>query len=223
MTFSDEWDKTYSQKQNMSTWPWSDLVSYVSRYVSLKQNLRVLELGFGVGANIPFFIENEFDYHGIEGSQAGVDFVLSNFPDLSHKIIRGDFTSSIPFDGGFDLIVDRSSLTHNSVKDIIRSLTICKSKLSPKGKFIGLDWFSNAHGDSLLPSEKIDDYTRCNFTSGQFKDIGAVHFADENHLLDLFEKSGLHLDLLVHKEHVNILPKRAKGFAAWNLVASKRI
>ena len=38
----------------MSIWPWSDLVSYVMRYTKINENYKVLEIGCGSGANIPF-------------------------------------------------------------------------------------------------------------------------------------------------------------------------
>ena len=69
MTFSLEWDERYSSNTQMSIWPWSDLVSYVIRYAKpARKQIRVLELGCGAGANIPFFLAQGFKYYGIEGS-----------------------------------------------------------------------------------------------------------------------------------------------------------
>ena len=55
--FSSEWDNCYRNNGHMSKWPWSDLVSFCMRYVDFQEDrLKVLELGCGAGANIPFFI-----------------------------------------------------------------------------------------------------------------------------------------------------------------------
>jgi hypothetical protein len=56
MSFSSEWDECYKASTHMSIWPWSDIVSYVLRYACPVDPsvCRVLELGCGVGANIPF-------------------------------------------------------------------------------------------------------------------------------------------------------------------------
>ena len=51
--FSIEWDQRYKENLQMSIWPWSDLVSAVMR-LRLPASTRVLELGCGAGANIPF-------------------------------------------------------------------------------------------------------------------------------------------------------------------------
>src|SRR6202030_1413326 len=108
---------------HISIWPWSDLVSYVNRYASsTKGYRRVLELGCGVGANIPFFLKQGSDYSSIEGSAAAVASLHEAYPTLRERIVVGDFTQAIPFSGPFDLVVDRSALTHNTTAAISRSL-----------------------------------------------------------------------------------------------------
>lgn len=58
MSFDANWERLYGDQAQMSKWPWSDLVTYVMRYSDVrKPNFRVLELGCGSGANIPFFHE----------------------------------------------------------------------------------------------------------------------------------------------------------------------
>lgn len=56
MTFSKEWDNLYRNNQQMSIWPWSDLISYIKRYTEGVSGKSILELGCGAGANIPFFV-----------------------------------------------------------------------------------------------------------------------------------------------------------------------
>ena len=68
--FDNNWDKTYKKKFHLSVWPWSDLISYSARYLKPKNKFKkILELGCGAGANIPFFLQRKFDYYGIEGSK----------------------------------------------------------------------------------------------------------------------------------------------------------
>jgi len=55
----------------------SDLISYVMRYARPSgKGCRVLELGCGAGANIPFFKSLGAEYFGIEGSGAVVEMLL---------------------------------------------------------------------------------------------------------------------------------------------------
>src|SRR5882762_5991911 len=113
MSFSKEWDVRYSENTHLSVWPWSDLVSYFHRYAKpFSPETKILEIGFGAGANIPFFKSLGVAYSGIEGSQAIHSRVCASFPGLADKLYQGDFLS-FDFAESYDVIVDRASMTHN--------------------------------------------------------------------------------------------------------------
>jgi SAM-dependent methyltransferase len=100
VSFSSEWDDAYQRNEHQSVWPWSNLVSRCLRHTRLKYRdpaFRVLELGCGAGANIPFFLEYGADYHGVEGSQSAVKSLQARFPTLKAKLVAGDFTESLFF------------------------------------------------------------------------------------------------------------------------------
>ena len=120
--------------EHLGVWPWSDLVSYIYRYARPSDGFqRVLELGCGAGANIPLFEKLGTDYHGIEGSPSIVQSLHEQFPNIKDRIVVGDFTKTIPFDGKFDLVVDRSSITHNVTSAIHRTLGMIFSR-APSGQ-----------------------------------------------------------------------------------------
>ena len=79
----------------------------------------VLEIGFGAGANIPFFRAIKVDYSGIEGSPTIRETVARNYPELAGKLYVGDFLS-YGFPERYGIIVDRASMTHNSTSAIRR-------------------------------------------------------------------------------------------------------
>jgi len=126
MGFSAQWEHVYRRGGQYSTWPWSDLVSYVMRYARPDGSpYRVLELGVGAGANIPFFLNFGADYSGTEGSATAVQQVQQRFAGAKNfRIACCDFTAVIPFLGPFDLVADRSSLTHNGTAAIRRCLQL---------------------------------------------------------------------------------------------------
>ena len=35
--FSKNWEKVYKKKQQVSVWPWSDLITLISRYILRKR------------------------------------------------------------------------------------------------------------------------------------------------------------------------------------------
>jgi hypothetical protein len=224
VAFSQEWDKIYSQGMQNSIWPWSDLVSYVMRYARpAGRSCKVLELGFGAGANVTFFAGLGVEYYGTEGSESAVQQVgrrFANQPGIT--LARCDFTQSIPFEGPFDLVVDRSSLTHNNTSAILACLQLVGSRMKRDAKLIGIDWFSTDNSQFLAGREAGDYHTRSDFPSGQFKDVGIVHFSDQRHLMDLLSSTGFEIERLEHRHSEVMMPPRSDRMAWWNFVAIKR-
>jgi SAM-dependent methyltransferase len=220
MGFSQEWDKCYVDNTQLSVWPWSDLVSYFHRYAKpFSSETRVLEIGFGAGANIPFFKALGVNYSGIEGSQAIYSKVREHFPELSDKLYLSDFLS-FEFPEKYDVVIDRAAMTHNSTKAIRKGLKHLSNTLQSGGKYIGIDWFSSCHSDYLL-GDVIDEFTRSNMLKGQFVGVGNVHFSTKKHILELFSEAGFQVTRLEHKKIASEIPNTGHLFASWNLVAEK--
>ena len=218
MGFSQEWENIYKQNLHMSVWPWSQLISLTHRYGNLHKGMKVLELGCGAGANIPFFVKEETDYYAIEGSSTMADQLKKQFKDASVHITHGDFTKEIFFDETFDLVIDRGALTHNTTKDIARTIELVRTVLKPEGKFIGMDWFSTKHDEMTREGSKcIDGFTRV-FSSGYFAGLGNVHFSSEEHLHELF--ANFTFEYLAEKYTEEFIPKR-RVIAYWDFVAKK--
>lgn len=220
MIFSREWEEKYLNNIQLSIWPWSDLVSYVMRYARPSSpEYRVLEIGCGAGANIPFFKNLGVQYFAIEGSETIVKRLWEKFPEFKEHIVMGDFTGNIPFSGPFDLIVDRSSMTHNSTGAIKQGLAIIRDELRRGGKYIGIDWFSTVHSEYQRGEPAEDGFTRAGYTDGQFAHVGKVHFSDRSHLEELF--AGFAIEILEHKVVYREIPPGDYVAAYWNLAAKK--
>jgi SAM-dependent methyltransferase len=219
--FSNEWDDRFKQGKSISTWPWSDLIALVKRHTNLKKGNRVLELGCGTGANIPFFLLMGVDFFGLEGSQTAVKYIHQYFPEVKDRVIVGDFTDSLEFCGRFDLIIDRSAITHNDTKAIKKCLKMIHKKLKPKGVYIGIDWFSNLHSECINGKPTTDSRT-LTFDKGHFAGCGKVHFSDRPHLKEIFEDAGFNIIRLDHKT-VRSESAEAIGISAtWHIVAEKK-
>lgn len=222
MAYGKEWETLYGAGKHNTLWPWSSVISHVFRHTKpTAPDFRVLELGCGPGANIPFFRSINVDYMALEGSQSAVGGVIENFPEMADKIIVADFTKDIPFNGAFDLIFDRAAVTHNDTDSIRRCLKLVREKLSTKGVYIGLDWFAACHSEFSEGQEGPDRFTRTGFgeESLNFANVGTVHFSDQEHLEDLFA------DYKIKSLHLN-KNKRARPasdytLATWDIVATK--
>ncbi|OWY37917.1 hypothetical protein CEK28_14815 [Xenophilus sp. AP218F] len=187
MGFSPDWERQFADGAHLSRWPWSDLVSLCRRHARhLPSEVRMLELGCGVGANIPFFLAQGWRYCAVEGSASAAARVARDFPMLQDAVQVADFCAEIPFLGPFDLVVDRAALTHNCELDIRSALARVAERLAPGGLYIGVDWFSTRHEDYRRGSGAEDVWTRQAYEQGMFAGVGRVHFSDGEHLRDLF-------------------------------------
>ena len=220
MAFSrDEWEHLYASGRHDIRWPWSNVISYVHRFAKpTGPQFRILELGCGPGTNIPFFRSLDVDFRAVEGSATAVEKAKANFPDWADRIAVCDFTSDIPFDGPFDAVIERASLSHNPTADIRRCLELVGDRLAPGGVFIGLDWFSTKHTEYAGGRELDDRFTRTGYddTSYTFANAGIIHFSDEQHLADLFEN--FDIEYLQHNERQHVFPQAGYVLATWDIV-----
>lgn len=191
MTFSAAWEEFHAKK----IWDGGAYPHFEKLMVTFVQDFgRVLELGTGFGQNVPFFDAVNADYHGIDGSSSAVKVLREQFPHRAAKVMCADFTREIPFERGFDVIVDRASISHNDVAGIERCIALVHDYLKPGGLFIGADWFSTGHSE-YLRGTRLDTSTRTGYEEGQFADVGKVHFTDEAEMAYLFRHfDGLHLE-----------------------------
>jgi SAM-dependent methyltransferase len=219
MAFSVEWEERFAANKNHSLWPWSDLVSFCNRYGKLSSDSSVLELGCGVGANVPFFKTLGCDYYAIEGSKSAVNFLENSYPDWKGRFFHGDFTKNIPGENKFDLIIDRSALTHNSTNAIKSALKLVEKRLKPAGIFIGIDWFSKEDDNYREKAESISDNNTKKFKNGliELSGVGEVHFSTYEHLQELF--SDFYIIAVEEKILKCCLSGKINGF--FNLVVSK--
>lgn len=214
MTFSKEWEeKQYAKGRQFVLYPFSDLVSLVSRMMrdgDLPEHPRVLEIGCGTGPNIPFFLNQGCEYCGLDGAQSAVSFVGDRFGNQV-DVRCHDFCEQWPFgDSLFDLVFDRSAVNHNRTEHIPAILEEARRMLHPGGCFLGVDWFST---DSQLYKNngKQDLYT---------PSYGVYHFFTQEEIQKLFGESW-DLFYLRHKQKQQILPEDSYS-SHFDLIARKK-
>ena len=220
------WDQIYKKRKQDNIWPWSEVVSLTQKYANLdliNKKYKVLELGCGTGPNILYFLKLNMSYYGVDQSQEAIQISKKRFPKLRKRLKISDFTKKIPFQEKFDLIIDRSSLTHNDEASIKDGLNLIFSKLKKKGTFIGIDWHSVNHSDYKTNNQNlftIDKFTKTNFKIGQFQDAGVVHFSNYKQINKYFKK--WKIIFLEEKIKHQKLPKKNFVIAAWNFVVKKK-
>jgi SAM-dependent methyltransferase len=218
--FTENWNKAYEKNTHLSIWPWSDLVSYVKKFIKINEKLKVLEIGCGMGANIPFLLSLGVQYYGVDGSEIAIKRLQAKFPTLKNRLVVEDFTEKIPFSESFDLIIDRCSLTHNDTNSISKCIRMIEKRLVDNGTFMGIDWWSQKDSAYQQDGEFYDDCSKFNFKSSRFKNIGMVHFSNKKHLEDLFTK--FNFQILEHKIRSKEIPSENQILASYDFVATKK-
>ena len=89
------WDKLYSKRLHFSRWPWSDLVSACSKYFQFNKKLKVLEIGCGVGANVPFFLSKNCSYTGVDISKNAIKFLKREYKSKKLNFIHSDYINQL--------------------------------------------------------------------------------------------------------------------------------
>ena len=217
----DQWDCQYRNQKHMSRWPWSHLVGYVYRYCNPHSGMRVHELGCGVGANIPFFLDIEADYSACDGSEHAIDFLRDKYPKIAPRLMRADFSQDLGTSGPLDLIIDRASITHNLTSSIRCILDMVFRELRPGGIFLGVDWFATDSDDFLVGTETEDPYVRTAYSDGPFSELGLVHFSDQEHLLELFN----HFEIIAlsYRSEKTLMPGPSRILGVWDIVARRPV
>ena len=224
-----KWESIYSNGGQLNAWPFSDLVSVFMRHKSYlfdnkKHNgpLRVLELGFGAGNNIEFFLSQGIEYHGIEFSKSAFDWTKQRFSKLEvDNLVLGSFSNKKLYDGKFDAIIDRGSITCCTNLEVMQTMSAVSDSLNVGGLFFGVDWFSKNHSDFFLPSTFVDSFTRRDFAEGQFRNTGDTHFVNHEEILNIFKDFRIHS--LTEKIVRSDVPKmNSHQFASWCIVAEKQ-
>lgn len=192
MVWSNEWEnKIYGKSQQLNDYPWSNVITLYKRfYTKDKINKNFLELGCGACNNLGFFLNEGFNCYGIDGSKSAISYAIKKFKNKKISKLNlsvGDFSENIGFkDIKFDIILDRASICHNKYSKIIKIVNDIHKVMKPGGIFLALDWYSIYH-TNFKEGEEIDTNTFIK-SSGQFKDIGTIFFADYSLLKKIFKK-----------------------------------
>jgi SAM-dependent methyltransferase len=215
----DYWNNIYKNKKHLSIWPWSDIVSLVSRFCNKiinNKNSKVLELGCGAGANIPFFLSKKNQYFGIDKSEYIINFLKKKY---KKKVILfyGDFENNKIFDKKYDLIFDRAALTHNKKNSIKQTIKLIHKSLKKNSIFIGVDWYS---ADTTYYNKNKKNFQK--FNKGSFKNIGGVYFSTKLDMIKFFKD--FDILMLQHKKVYNYSKslKDPVKISSWTIVARKK-
>ncbi|EAK8656878.1 class I SAM-dependent methyltransferase [Campylobacter coli] len=152
------WENIFSNKE-WGKYPSENLIRFIARNfynVKNRNEIRILELGLGTGANLWFYAREGFRVSGIEWSKTGVERFQKRLDDenLSSQIDKikiGDYEQKLDEfkDESFNAWIDSYSLAYNDFKKPEHIFNKTILKLKPNGKF-----FSSATIKNIIKYNK---------------------------------------------------------------------
>ncbi len=179
----------------------SEIASHYFRFDSEKRNqIRILELGCGSGANIWMVADEGFDAYGIDFSQKGLDYCETILGQRGLKAnLRLADMCELPFeDNYFDFVFDVVSMQHLSLTQHEKSIGDIARVLKPGGRFFSYHLGENS-SSLLYATQSVDRCTVDGIPLEQpLSDNGPMCFLSSNDARHLLANANF-IDITVDK------------------------
>ena len=221
MSNSDFWEAKYAAGHEQR-YPWDRVVSFVFRNIPLnlaKNELKILEIGFGTGGNLWFAAREGFSVSGVEQSEAAVAVAQKRFKEdrLDGDLRIGDF-SSLPFeDNSFDLAIDRASLACVNQKTAMQSIREVHRCLKAGGKFLS-EGYGSEHTSARFGQKSVNGMT-VNITAGALVGAGDIRFMSKADAFKLFPKGDWRIEKVERLDKSNFMDADCALEQQWLITA----
>ncbi len=223
------WETMFSTRA-WGRYPSEDLIRFIAQRFYGRQprsDVRLLEVGFGTGANLWYFAREGFSVHGLEGSEAGtaqarqrLDLEVPGWRDAppapgGDRLVARDMCEPLPWgDAQFDAVVDCDAVTCVDHASACRVYAEMHRVTRPGGWLYVRTPAAGTWGDGSGPACGHNAW-RCE--EGPFAGTGCVRFATEADLAELFAPWEV-----THLEQVTrTLENRSRTHTEWVVIARK--
>ena len=123
MAWDSEWEKLYKNR-DWGKYPSEELIRFIANnyyHKADKRNIKILEIGCGIGANIWYCAREGFQVFGVDGSPSAIKKCKARLdveiPGWNGELLVGDIVS-LPYENNkFDAVIDNEAIAHNSFED----------------------------------------------------------------------------------------------------------
>jgi SAM-dependent methyltransferase len=221
-------DRIWEDIFNSRPWgkyPAEELIRFVAGNfygVSPRHSVKLLEVGFGIGANLWYAAREGFTVYGVEGAEAGCqrarDRLDAEVPDWrvhGAELRVGDICETLPYaDDMFDAVLDSDAVTCNSLAEAQRIYTEMYRVARPGGRLYVRTPAAGSWGDGTGQAFGHGAW-RC--AEGPFAGTGVVRFTDQADLPGLLGP----WHVLQIEQISRTLENRQRQVTEWVIVASK--
>ncbi|MBP2029958.1 2-polyprenyl-3-methyl-5-hydroxy-6-metoxy-1,4-benzoquinol methylase [Methanohalophilus levihalophilus] len=116
-SWDSKWEEVY-RNQEWGKYPPEELIRFIARNFynnDFRNDVHILDIGCGTGAETWFLAREGFSAIGIDGSKTAISIAKKRFSDenLSGDFIEGDIEALNFADDFFDAVIDIVAVQHN--------------------------------------------------------------------------------------------------------------
>lgn len=198
------WEDVFRNKE-WGKYPPIPLVRFIAKNyynVTKREDVKILELGSGTGANLWYLAREGFSVYGIEYSKTGVEKTIERFASegLTERIgqlLVGDYLTEIDKfqDEFFDAVIDIASLCCNNFSKTMEIIDKSITKLKQGGRFFSITFDRGTWG---LEGEEVD-YHMVVPKDGPLAGLGPQRFTTKEDIYKLYKRDNTEIEF-IHRE-----------------------
>lgn len=178
-TLQNSWDKTWEDVFSHQSWgkyPDESFIRFMAHNFYRKpkrDQVKVLEVGCGPGANIWYLAREGFDTYGIDGSATAIAQAKERLSaeSLKAQLSTGDIIHLSYENNMFDAVGDNECLAHNSTKALVQILEEIQRVLKSGGFF-----YSRTFSDQVYKGESFKQLGEFEFNNASDGPFGGRGF-----------------------------------------------
>jgi len=188
-SWDPNWDEVFSN-QEWGKYPSENLIQFIARnfYKRNREEIKILEVGCGTGANLWYISREGFQAFGIDGSEIAIARARERM--ISENLIVdlqiGDIVN-LPFvDGFFDVVIDNECIYSNNYDNSDLILKEIARVLKTNGKF-----YSRTFSEKMFIGEMLNESDSLEYKGiieGPLKGKGFVRLSSKESIKKLYGK-----------------------------------
>lgn len=196
------WDKVWDNvflSQEWGKYPSENLIQFVARnfYKKKREQIKILEVGCGTGANIWYIARERFSAYGIDGSKVALEIGRERLQKegLHADLTVGDIVKLPYKNDQFDAVIDNECIYANNANNSKKILAEIYRVLKPAGLL-----YSRTFSDKMYvgkQNKKHGEYEYSEISDGPLAGKGFTRLSSEKTIKRLYSKFiDLNIDFL---------------------------
>ena len=181
-----EWESIYHKKQQLNKFPYTEVVAFcMKRWAHTgAEGLDALDVGCGSGVHSKFLSELGFNVIGFDNSPSGIENAIKLFPDDKIEYLISDLDTFKADKASFDMVLDRLSTSHSSLKTTKDFYQNLKTSLKENGQVFWQGFCFDNSGKEFAQHEQDGRWN--DFSGGFFETLGQAVFYELKDIEEIF-------------------------------------